>query len=245
VKSLGSGLDSISCFIVVTHYILNARGPYSPTQTSHLASPSSHSSFSGTSVQPNTFNTFSSSFLDFLSSLAMEDLSVYRITSNLLYTQETLSMYRPGGHPVCLGDTFKKGRYKIYHKLGCGGFSTVWLAKDRARSPKNSFHYLSDVQQAQTILLQTAPGNLENFAICNYCKSLPKEVYPRKYTVQLLDSFARQGLHQCLCLVQSLKRFFGSTISLKKALSQKPFFECQTASRSHQIHARRRHRTWR
>jgi serine/threonine-protein kinase SRPK3 len=40
--------------------------------------------------------------------------------------------YRPGGyHPVCLGDTFKGGRYKVHHKLGWGGFSTVWLAKDK------------------------------------------------------------------------------------------------------------------
>ena len=52
--------------------------------------------------------------------------------SNLLYTRERFSGYRPGGfHPVCLGDTLKDDRYKIYHKLGFGGFSTVWLANDR------------------------------------------------------------------------------------------------------------------
>jgi serine/threonine protein kinase len=45
---------------------------------------------------------------------------------------ESMSGYRPGGfHPVRLGDTFKDGRYKIHHKLGWGGFSTVWLAKDK------------------------------------------------------------------------------------------------------------------
>jgi serine/threonine-protein kinase SRPK3 len=61
----------------------------------------------------------------------MEDLSIYR-QSNLLYNQENLSRYRPGGyHSVCLGDTFKDGRYEIHHKLGWGGSSTVWLAKDR------------------------------------------------------------------------------------------------------------------
>lgn len=60
----------------------------------------------------------------------MEDLSIYR-PINLLHTQENISKYRPGGfHPVCLGDTFQDGRYKIHHKLGWGGFSTVWLAKD-------------------------------------------------------------------------------------------------------------------
>lgn len=59
------------------------------------------------------------------------DLSLY-YQSNLLYTQESLSKYQPGGyHPVNLGDTFKNDRYKIHHKLGWGGFSTVWLAKDR------------------------------------------------------------------------------------------------------------------
>ena len=52
--------------------------------------------------------------------------------NNLLYTQEELSKYKPGGyHPVTLGDTFKNGRYEIHHKLGFGGFSTVWLAKDK------------------------------------------------------------------------------------------------------------------
>ncbi|KAE8341802.1 hypothetical protein BDV24DRAFT_47798 [Aspergillus arachidicola] len=52
--------------------------------------------------------------------------------NNLLYTHESLSRYRPGGyHPVTLGDTFQNGRYRVYHKLGWGGVSTVWLADDR------------------------------------------------------------------------------------------------------------------
>ena len=56
---------------------------------------------------------------------------IYHTSTNFLFNQEAISNYRPGGfHPVCLGDTFKDGRYKIYDKLGWGGFSTVWLAKD-------------------------------------------------------------------------------------------------------------------
>ncbi|MCJ1403024.1 hypothetical protein MMC11_006246, partial [Xylographa trunciseda] len=39
--------------------------------------------------------------------------------------------YRRGGyHPIHLGDTFNDGRYRVLHKLGYGGFSTVWLARD-------------------------------------------------------------------------------------------------------------------
>lgn len=50
---------------------------------------------------------------------------------NLLFTQENVLNYKPGGfHPVCLGDTFKNGRYKVHHKLGFGGYGTVWLAND-------------------------------------------------------------------------------------------------------------------
>jgi serine/threonine-protein kinase SRPK3 len=61
----------------------------------------------------------------------MDVFDIYQ-PSNLLFTQEPVSKYRPGGfHPVRLGDTFKGGRYTIHHKLGWGGFSTVWLAKDK------------------------------------------------------------------------------------------------------------------
>ena len=58
------------------------------------------------------------------------DLALFR-AGDLLETEERFSKYRLGGyHPVCLGDTFKNGRYKIHHKIGFGAYSTVWLAKD-------------------------------------------------------------------------------------------------------------------
>lgn len=43
---------------------------------------------------------------------------------------EDIELYRPGGfHPVHLGDTLANGRYRIIHKLGFGGYSTVLLAQ--------------------------------------------------------------------------------------------------------------------
>lgn len=51
--------------------------------------------------------------------------------SNVLFEEENFVDYRTGGfHPVALGDTLKDGRYNIRHKLGYGGFSTVWAARD-------------------------------------------------------------------------------------------------------------------
>jgi hypothetical protein len=45
---------------------------------------------------------------------------------------EPLHRYKTGGyHPVSLGDQLHDGRYRILHKLGWGGYSTVWAAKDQ------------------------------------------------------------------------------------------------------------------
>ena len=55
----------------------------------------------------------------------------YRDLYNCDVDAEPPFRYRPGGfHPVHLGDTFKEGRYRVIHKLGHGGFSTIWLARD-------------------------------------------------------------------------------------------------------------------
>ncbi|SMQ56275.1 unnamed protein product [Zymoseptoria tritici ST99CH_3D7] len=52
-------------------------------------------------------------------------------TYNLEVDVEDFEEYRPGGyHPVIVGDTFNNGRYQVVHKLGFGGYSTIWLARD-------------------------------------------------------------------------------------------------------------------
>lgn len=43
---------------------------------------------------------------------------------------ENLELYKPGGyHPVAINDLLHK-RYRIVDKLGFGGHSTIWLARD-------------------------------------------------------------------------------------------------------------------
>ncbi|KAL4967430.1 kinase-like protein [Aspergillus stella-maris] len=121
----------------------------------------------------------------------MQDLSIYR-QNTLLYSQEALSRYQPGGyHPVSLGDTFQDGRYRVHHKLGWGGFSTVWLVHDK------------EANQWVPLKVMTAdsldhPRELENLhLLANYAKGN----LATNHIVQLLDEFTHEGpngVHRCL-----------------------------------------------
>ncbi|KAG6354609.1 hypothetical protein INS49_004627 [Diaporthe citri] len=45
---------------------------------------------------------------------------------------ESLEKYRVGGyHLIAIGDTLKDGRYQIVDKLRHGGYSTIWIGRDR------------------------------------------------------------------------------------------------------------------
>ena len=56
-----------------------------------------------------------------------------------LWSIEEIQLYQPDGfHPVSIGDIYANGRYKILHKLGYGGSSTVWLARDLRPQPGDS-----------------------------------------------------------------------------------------------------------
>ncbi|KAI9676538.1 MAG: hypothetical protein M1817_000697 [Caeruleum heppii] len=122
----------------------------------------------------------------------MEISEIYGTWNLLLYEEENVLNYRPGGyHPVVLGDTLKDGRYKIHHKLGHGGFSTVWVARD------------SELEQWVSVKIVMADRTYESRELHNL-RELAK--YSRGslhygHIVQLLDDFIHEGpngCHQCL-----------------------------------------------
>jgi len=138
----------------------------------------------------------------------MDNLDLFK-PSLLLHTQEKMSRYRQGGfHPVNLGDTFKASRYKVYHKLGWGGSSTVWLARDQscvALAP-HPYHgmlmlYVSPrLQRWVSLKIKTAEGTKPSRELLVHQK-LSKALASPHHLVQLLDSFVHQGPngnHQCL-----------------------------------------------
>lgn len=51
-------------------------------------------------------------------------------------------------YPVRIGDLFHQGRYQVIHKLGRGGFSTVWLAHDRQDGKDVALKILSSTENA-------------------------------------------------------------------------------------------------
>jgi serine/threonine-protein kinase SRPK3 len=84
---------------------------------------------------------------------------------------ENLELYAPEGlHPVSIGDVFADGRYKVLHKLGYGGSSTIWLARDfvsgilvalkvlpayKSTKPKDEIEELVISQKLDTLITST------------------------------------------------------------------------------------------
>jgi serine/threonine-protein kinase SRPK3 len=55
-----------------------------------------------------------------------------RFRPSRLDNVENIEDYKPTGfHPVVIGDTLAQDRYRIIHKLGFGGSSTIWLARNQ------------------------------------------------------------------------------------------------------------------
>jgi serine/threonine-protein kinase SRPK3 len=114
-------------------------------------------------------------------------------TSTLEYT-ESLHRYQPGGyHPVHVGDIYDNGRYKVTHKLGSGGFSTVWLAHDTVASRL----------VALKILVAAADPDSQEVRTLRVISHSAHDHPGKRHISNLLDEFAlesRNGTHKCLVL---------------------------------------------
>ncbi|MCJ1470982.1 hypothetical protein MMC07_009630, partial [Pseudocyphellaria aurata] len=107
---------------------------------------------------------------------------------------EPLERYRKGGyHPTHLGDLFKDGRYKTIHKLGWGGYATVWLARD----------LLLSRHVAIKISVSEIWHDDNEVQILEHLSNGPANHPGKKHIIQLLDRFEHEGpngTHQCLVL---------------------------------------------
>lgn len=129
--------------------------------------------------------------------------------ANTLFDEENVLDYRPGGyHPVALGDTLKNGRYKIYHKLGYGGFSTVWVARDSKYVVCSSLLIPVGLTAgrlerwvAVKILVADMMQKSRELDTLRALSEHSKRDLGPKHIVRLLDDFlheGRNGCHQCL-----------------------------------------------
>jgi serine/threonine-protein kinase SRPK3 len=106
---------------------------------------------------------------------------------------EEIENYCLGGfHPTHIGDEFE-GRYKVVHKLGYGGSSTVWLARDK---------YFDRYVALKIIAASVEQGCKELGVLRTLMKR--RTSHPRRNNVlSLLDSFTIEGpngRHICLVL---------------------------------------------
>lgn len=101
------------------------------------------------------------------------------------------SYQEEGLHPVCIGDQLADGRYTIFHKLGRGNFSTVWLAHDE----KMNCNVAMKITGAQF----TKSSNEAD--VLKFISSSEIPNTGRKYLQTLLHHFHHQGpngTHSCL-----------------------------------------------
>jgi serine/threonine protein kinase len=108
---------------------------------------------------------------------------------------ESIDNYRLGGyHPLQIGDRFgSHNRYQVVHKLGFGGHSTTWLARDefQGRLVALKIAIASDTGSSQEIhILQRLRESL--------CDTAERKHFPFP---TILDSFTHNGpngTHECL-----------------------------------------------
>ncbi|BCS07329.1 hypothetical protein ALUC_11710A [Aspergillus luchuensis] len=103
---------------------------------------------------------------------------------------EPLHRYTTGGyHPITLGSLLHQGRYKILHKLGWGGYSTVWAARDE--------------QEGRYVAIKICVSENYHGNIGHREMNILKSLNDTQHIMRLLDHFdveGPNGIHPCLVL---------------------------------------------
>lgn len=128
---------------------------------------------------------------------------------------ERLEGYRPGGyHPIIIGD-YLHDRYRIVHKLGFGGYSTIWLARDERADRYVAVKILiaDGKSRESNMLRQQNSGNMNNR-------------HPGKDIIRpILDEFAIEGPngeHQCFVTAPASISLSGAREASYERLFQLP-----------------------
>lgn len=106
---------------------------------------------------------------------------------------ESLEEYQEGGyHPIHIGDVLgPSDRYRVIHKLGHGGFGTVWLCRDSLQA-----RYIA----LKVMISDVKSDEIFDFSLAELDQSMPGA----QYIALPLDSFSIEGpngSHQCLALL--------------------------------------------
>lgn len=119
-------------------------------------------------------------------------MSPLKYSPGVIDNVEDLEKYIVGGfHPVHLDDTLDNGRYRIVHKLGFGGYATVWLGRDQR----------ANKYVALKIIVAEFSKDCSELKMLQHFKNTTSTHPGRQYIATLLDSFwidGPNGSHLCL-----------------------------------------------
>lgn len=123
----------------------------------------------------------------------------YGYTLHYDYSIEDLDRYRPGGlHPIIIGDTLgPNDRFSVFHKLGHGGYGTVWLCRDRLEKSWKAVKVLAASESTDATI------HFGDLAILQHFKGVSRKELEAHYICLPEEQFWETGPNgKHLCLVQ-------------------------------------------
>ncbi|KAK3494199.1 kinase-like domain-containing protein [Neurospora hispaniola] len=120
---------------------------------------------------------------------------------------ENPNEYRPGGyHPILLGDHLgppsNPSRFRVFHKLGYGGFGTVWLCQDMDEM-RNNKKWKWRVVKVMSAKASNLKGGNADLKVMEMFEGVDRELLKEKGVSIPMESFwikGPNGRHLCLMM---------------------------------------------